>query len=288
MTHPVKGIDHIVILVSDLDASAKSFAALGFTLSPRGTHSPHMGSANYTIILQDDYFELLGMIAETLRNASKREALAKNGEGMSSIACRIGDAHAARAALAELGIATSDVMDFSRPLPLPDGSTGTAAFAVTTFEPREVPRGEMFMCQHKTRDMVWRPELMTHANGAIALAGVVVCSTSPEETARGFGRLFAAGQVHGADNRYTVTTGDKSAKITCMTPAAITEYYAGMDAEKILRGAFAALQIAVDDIAKTQAHLQSKSIGFIKGRNGKSVFVSPVDAGGTLMEFIQR
>lgn len=288
MTHPVKGIDHIVILVSDLDASAKRFAALGFTLSPRGTHSPHMGSANYTIILQDDYFELLGMIAETPRNASKREALAKNGEGMSSIACRIGDAHAARAALAELGIATSDVMDFSRPLPLPDGSTGTAAFGVTTFEPREVPTGEMFMCQHKTRDMVWRPELMTHANGAIALAGVVVASASPEETARGFARLFAAGRIQGAGNTYTVTTGDKSASITCMTPASVTEYYAGMDAEKILHGAFAALQIAVDDIAKTQAHLQSKSIGFVKGRGGKSVFVSPADAGGTLMEFIQR
>lgn len=288
MTHPVKGIDHIVILVSDLDTSAKSFAALGFTLSPRGTHSPHMGSANYTIILQDDYFELLGMIAETPRNASKRKALAENGGGMSSIACRIGDAHAARAALTELGIATSDVMDFSRPLPLPDGSTGTAAFAVTTFEPREVPKGEMFMCQHKTRDMVWRPELMTHANGAVALAGVVVAATSPEETARAFARLFAAGSIRGADNRFSVTTGEKSASITCMTPAAVTEYYAGMDAGKILRGNFAALQIAVDDIAKTQAHLQSKSIGFIKGQGGKSVFVSPDDAGGTLMEFIQR
>lgn len=288
MTHPVKGIDHIVILVSDLDASAKRFAALGFTLSPRGTHSPHMGSANYTIILQDDYFELLGMIAETPRNASKREALAKNGEGMSSIACRIGDAHATRASLAELGIATSDVMDFSRPLPLPDGSTGTAAFAVTTFEPREVPKGEMFMCQHKTRDMVWRPELMTHANGAIALAGVVVASASPEDTARGFARLFAPGHVEGADGKFTVTTGEKSASITCMTPAAVTEYYAGMNAEKILRGDFAALQIAVDDIAKTQAHLQSKSIGFVKGRSGKSIFVSPAHAGGTLMEFIQR
>lgn len=288
MTHPVKGIDHIVLLVSDLDASAKRFAALGFTLSPRGTHSPHMGSANYTIILQDDYFELLGMIAETPRNASKRKALAENGEGMSSIACRIGDAHAARAALAELGIATSEVMDFSRPLPLPDGSTGTAAFAVTTFEPREVPTGEMFMCQHKTRDMVWRPELMTHANGAIALAGIVVASASPEDTARAFARLYAAGRVQGADNKFSVTTGEKSASITCMTPAAITEYYAGMDAEKILHGAFAALQIAVDDIAKTQAHLQSKSIGFTKSNTGKSVFVSPADAGGTLMEFIQR
>lgn len=288
MTHPVKGIDHIVLLVSDLDASARRFAALGFTLSPRGTHSPHMGSANYTVILQDDYFELLGVIAETPHNASKRKALAENGEGLAAIACRIGDAHAARAALAELGIAAGEVMDFARPLPLPDGGTGTAAFAVTTFEPREVPTGEMFMCQHKTRDMVWRPELMTHANGAVALAGVVVASVSPQDTARAFARLFAAGGIQGSDGAFSVTTGEKSAPITCMSPAAVTEYYAGMDAGKILRGDFAALRIAVDDIAKTQAHLRSKSIGFVKGPAGKHVFVSPDGAGGTLLEFIQR
>jgi len=288
MTHPVKGIDHIVLLVSDLDASARRFAALGFTLSPRGTHSPHMGSANYTIILRDDYFELMGLIAETPSNATKRKALAEKGDGMAAIACRIGDARAARAALAELGIATGDVMDFSRPLPLPDGGAGTAAFSVTTFEPREVPTGEMFMCEHKTRDMVWRPELMTHANGATALAGVVVASASPEETARAFARLFAAERVQGADDTFSVTTGEKSASITCMTPMAATGYYAGMDAGKILRGDFAALRIAVDDIAKTQAHLQSSSIGFTKGRGGTSVFVAPDDAGGTLMEFIQE
>ncbi|OKO91973.1 hypothetical protein AC629_01410 [Bradyrhizobium sp. NAS80.1] len=288
MTHPVKGVDHIVLLVSDLDAAAKRIAALGFTLSPRGTHSPHMGSANYTIIFSDDYFELLGVIAETPRNAGKRQLLAVRGEGMSAIACRIGDAHEARASLAELGIATSDVMEFSRPLPLPDGSTGTAAFSVTTFERREVPRGEMFMCEHKTRDMVWRPELMTHANGALALSGIVVASTSPEENARAYARLYAAGNIREVENGFSVTTGEKSASIICMTPAAITEYYSGMDPEKILRGDFAALQIAVADIAATQAHLQSKSIGFVKGKSGKSVFVSPADSGGTLMEFIQK
>src|SRR3712207_7980499 len=38
---------------------------LGFTVSPRGTHSPQMGSGNYTIMLGPDYIELLGIIAET-------------------------------------------------------------------------------------------------------------------------------------------------------------------------------------------------------------------------------
>lgn len=288
MTHPVTGIDHIVLLVSDLDRSAGQFEKLGFALSPRGTHSPHMGSANHTIVFSDDYFELLGVVAETPRNAGKRQRLAERGDGMTAIACRIGDAYEARASLAELGIATSDVMAFSRPLPLPDGSTGTAAFSVTSFEQAELPAGEMFMCEHKTRDMVWRPELMTHANGAHALAGIVVASTSPEETARAYARLFADGSVHTIEGGVSVTTGEKSAPITCMTPAAALEYYSGMAAELVLGGDFAALRIAVADIEVARAHLQSKAIGFTEGPGGNSLFVSPTDAGGTLLEFIER
>lgn len=288
MPHPVKGVDHIVLLVSDLDAAAKRFDALGFTLSPRGTHSPHMGSANYTIIFPDDYFELLGIIADTPRNANKRETLAERGDSMTAIACRIGDAHDARKSLTELGIATSDVMEFSRPLPLPDGSTGTAAFNVTTFAQNEVPKGEMFMCQHKTRDMVWRPELMAHANGAHALAGIVVATDSPEATARAYARLFEAGSVAAIDGGFAVKTGENSAAILCLTPAATTEYYAGVDAGLVLRADFAALQIAVKDIAATQAYLQSSGVTAHKGKGGNSLFVSPSDAGGTILEFVEK
>jgi hypothetical protein len=39
----IAGIDHLGWLVNDLDAVAASFARLGFTLSPRQTHSPSMG-----------------------------------------------------------------------------------------------------------------------------------------------------------------------------------------------------------------------------------------------------
>ncbi|MDU0961376.1 MAG: VOC family protein, partial [Bradyrhizobium sp.] len=35
----VIGIDHAVVVVKDLDAAAETWKRLGFTLSPRGTHS---------------------------------------------------------------------------------------------------------------------------------------------------------------------------------------------------------------------------------------------------------
>ena len=58
----IAGIDHAVVAVKDLDAAAANWKQLGFTISPRGTHSAHIGTGNYTIMLGEDYMELLGVL----------------------------------------------------------------------------------------------------------------------------------------------------------------------------------------------------------------------------------
>jgi hypothetical protein len=68
----VIGIDHAVIVVRDLDRAAENWKRLGFTVSPRGTHSAKMGSGNYTIMLDPDYMELLGVLVETDHNRLAR------------------------------------------------------------------------------------------------------------------------------------------------------------------------------------------------------------------------
>ena len=80
------GIDHAVVMVADLDKAAANWKRLGFTVSPRGTHSAKMGSGNYTIMLDPDYIELLGVLAETEHNAPARAFLARRGEGIERIA----------------------------------------------------------------------------------------------------------------------------------------------------------------------------------------------------------
>ena len=68
----IAGIDHAVVVVKDLDAAAANWKQLGFTISPRGTHSAHMGTGNYTIMLGEDYMELLGVLNATEHNAPSR------------------------------------------------------------------------------------------------------------------------------------------------------------------------------------------------------------------------
>ena len=53
----VVGLDHVVILVRDLDAAAENWRRLGFTLAPRGIHSAHMGTGNHTVMLGPRFTE---------------------------------------------------------------------------------------------------------------------------------------------------------------------------------------------------------------------------------------
>lgn len=283
MTHPVKGVDHAFLLTDDLDAAADQWRRLGFTLSPRGTHSIEKGTANYTIIFQQDYFELLGVITPVPGNQHQRDAIANDGVGLRAIANRIDDAQAARRALTDLGIATEPVTEFSRPLPLPDGSTGTAAFATTPFARGEAPRGFVFMCQHKTRDMVWRPELQDHANGAQALAGIVAVTDAPEAEAQAFARLYAAGAVSPITGGFKVATGPDSAPILLLTPTAAAARWSPEAVAGTPAGGFAALRIAVADAAKARAVIEAAGL---RARSGPGGFwIGPEDAAGTIVEF---
>ncbi len=284
MSHPVEGVDHLFLLTADLDGSADKWRRLGFTLSPRGTHSPEKGTANYTIIFERDYFELLGVIADTPANLHQREMIARDGDGLRAIACRIGDARAACESLAALGIGAGPVAEFSRPLPLPDGATGEAAFAVAPFGKDEVPAGFMFMCQHKTRDMVWRPELQSHANTARALAGIVAVSDDPEQAAGRYARLFAAGQVTQAQGGWLVATGPDSASILCLTPAAAAARWSAEALAATPPSGFAAMRVAVRDLAAARAAVAAGGVAAHELPGG--FWVAPADTAGVILEFV--
>lgn len=284
MTHPVKGIDHCFALVDDLDSAAAQYAALGFTLSPRGTHSAAKGTANYTIMFPQDYFELLGVLTPTELNTTRRETLERMGQGLHAIACRIDDAAAAAEALADLGLATTGLGSFSRPVPLPGGGEGIAAFSTVSFTPADTPRGMVFMCQHKTRETVWIPELLTHANTACGLDAILAISDDPAGEAVRFARLWADGAVNETDGVATVTTGPNSAPLILMTAAAMAAAYPGADLSATAQGAFTVLRIKVADPDAAAACLTGAGIAPIATADG--IAAGPEHAAGVIVEFV--
>lgn len=287
MSHPVTGIDHLFILANDLEKSANNFHRFGFTLSPRGLHSKEQGTANYTIMFKDDYFELLGIVEETAANRDKRDNLEEFGEGLYAIAGRIDNALKAQQHLLELGFDVTDPQNFSRPVDLADGRQGIAAFSTIAFNQREVPKGQVFMCEQKTRNMVWRPELLTHKNGAIGLLSVSVLSATPEKTALRYARLFKDGHSNQQGDDFVVSTGENSATIRVSLEQNFKKHFPTFNISKLPENAYAALAIKVQSLEKAKAVLVENNVASeTTGEN--SIAIAPELASGTILEFVEK
>lgn len=285
MSHPVTGIDHCYLLVNDLDTSLEQFHRLGFTTSPRGLHSASKGTANHTVMLShNDYFELLGVINPTPENEPRRALLQQGGEGLYAMAGRIEDAEDGKQRLHEQGIAVRNVQRFDRPVMLPDGSEGVAAFSIFSFAPEQVPVGIAFVCQHHTRETVWLPHLMNHPNGAVALAGLVARHTEPENAANAYAKLFATGTVAPISGGWAVDTGN--VPVTFLHADALQKQYRELDTERTPGRGFAVLQISVRDLATTRAILDASQTPFHPTTSG--IAVAPSLASGAIIEFIEH
>jgi len=203
----ILGIDHVVIAVRDLDAAAAGWRKLGFTVSPRGTHSAHMGSANYTIVFGEDYIELLGVLHETEHNRPLVAFLEKR-EGIERAAFKTRNAAAGVAELQARGIHAGGPLSFERPVDLPNGGKGAARFNILTWPAEEAPGGlGIFACEHLTPEMVWIPQLQSHANGAAGLRQIEIVSDVPGEDAAHMGRLIDR-PVQKTEDGYRVSSGN--------------------------------------------------------------------------------
>jgi catechol 2,3-dioxygenase-like lactoylglutathione lyase family enzyme len=189
MSQAISGIDHLLIAVRDLDRAAAAYRRLGFTLSPRAVHSAHMGTANHTIMLEHDYFELLTVLAPTPANAKWRQALAA-GEGLAGFAAATPSATAAAAAWRSAGLAAGESLAFSRAVERLDGERMEARFEVVTLPEGTVPGMALFACAQLTRDAVWLPELMTHPNTACAIRTLTIAAPDPRTAAASWSRAL--------------------------------------------------------------------------------------------------
>ena len=278
----VIGIDHAVVMVRDLDKAAETWKRLGFTVSPRGTHSAKMGSGNYTIMLDPDYIELLGVLAETDHNAPARAFLAKRGEGIERIAFTAVDAAAGAAEIRARGLEPNGPTDFERPVTLPDGSLSAARFSIFQWPVSEAPGGvRIFACQHKTRNTVWIPELMGHANGAQRLRQVLIVSPEPAADAAHLSRLVDRPVGAEPDGAVAVPSGSDRADFIFLSRDQLSRRYPEVSLVGLPERGGAGLVIATSDLAAA-----TKAVGASAVRSGGTVCVAPEAANGTLLVFV--
>ena len=255
----ILGADHVVVTVRDLDAAAAQWRRLGFTLSPRGTHSPQMGTGNYTIMFGEDYLELLGVLHDTEQNKPTRDLL-KSREGIERTAFTTDDAAAGAADLVARGLKPLGPVHFGRPVDLPNGGKGEAKFNVFRWPLDQSPGGmRIFACQHLTRNTVWIPELQQHANGASRIVAIEILSADPKAAAEHMSRLIDQPVAPG-DGAFRVHSGGKRADFVFYDAAQFAKRYPDAVRTGAAPEGAAALVIGTTDLAAATKALGAAGI----------------------------
>ncbi len=255
----ILGLDHVVVTVRDLDAAAAQWTSLGFTVSPRGTHSPILGTGNYTIMFGEDYVELLGILTETEQNKPTRDYLARR-EGLERAAFTTDDAAAGAAELKSRGLAALGPIHFGRPVDLPGGGTGEARFNVFRWPLDQNPGGlRIFACQHLTRETVWFPELQSHANSVTRIVRLEVLAADPRAAAEHLARLIDE-PVHADGDGWLVPSGGKRADFLFYDAAGFARRYPEAVRDGAAKEGAVALVLATDDLGRATAALGPRAI----------------------------
>jgi len=274
MRRHLQGIDHVVVLVRDLDKAQQAYARMGFTLTPRGLHT--LGSQNHCLMFGSDYVELLAVPKPHPAMQFFTDFLAK-GEGLGAIALATDDAGGLHASLAADGIAADAPLDFSRPVE----GLGDARFRIVQLPPEASPGCRTFACEHFTRDLVWRSEYRRHPNGATEIAAIAVVAEDAEAAAASYGRLLAA-KPQKIEEGLLVQTGN--APIVLASRWKLGHRLHGVGLPLRPRPLVAALFIRVADRAATANVLRKNGLNPVALADG-SFAVSAQDAHGVAVVF---
>lgn len=262
--HGISGVDHPVIAVRNMEQARRVYERLGFTVPPRGSHV-EWGTGNWCIMFPKDYLELRGIIDPARYTHHLDEFLARH-EGFLGVAFGTGDARVAHDSLAASGLHPGEIRELSRNFELPEGWV-QLRFSLCFLVEEDVPGlGLVVLCQHRTPELLRRPEWLSHANGATHVAGVTVAVKSIDEIFPAYWRLFGdAFQAIGPTDA-EIRLGDSTLRFTTKQTTV-------------------AIQIGVSDLAITREHFHKNCVSFRDA--GCKLTVAPAETCGIILEFAE-
>jgi catechol 2,3-dioxygenase-like lactoylglutathione lyase family enzyme len=176
------GIDHLVIVVRDLEQAARDYEALGFTVVPGGRHP--VGTHNALIALADgSYIELIAFYRES-PDHRWWDALWK-GEGLVDFCMRTDDMPGDAQALRDAGVDIGEPQPWSRTRP--DGYQLRWQLSIPRGEHRGVAP---FLIQDETPREERVPRETRHENGVTGIGTVVVAVRDLGEAQYWYRALF--------------------------------------------------------------------------------------------------
>jgi catechol 2,3-dioxygenase-like lactoylglutathione lyase family enzyme len=184
----LRGLDHLVIGVRDIDAAGDFYTRLGFTVGRRNRHP--WGTENRIVQFPGAFLELItvaepGMIPSHDKRlfsfgAFVRDALARE-EGLSMAVLESIDAKADATRFRTQDIGDYEPLFFERMGVRPDGKEARVAFTLSFANNAQAPDCGFFVCQQHEPQNFWNPQAQRHANGVTGLAAVLMVAENPTD-----------------------------------------------------------------------------------------------------------
>lgn len=186
-TDSPRPLDHVVLPTGDLEIARQRLTALGFNVSPQGTHP--FGTINCCVYLSDGTFlEPLAVGDRAAADKAVRESNefvvrdrafrdAHGDEGFSAVVFGTGDADVDHAEFVAAGVSAGSRLDFSRPFVDASGKSDLASFRLAfAAQPNADADAFFFTCERANVPAVDRSALQAHANGARRVLAIEVAA----------------------------------------------------------------------------------------------------------------
>lgn len=287
--HDVDRIDHSVLYTTDMDATAATYEALGFTLSPLSMHMGSdrpggerrpMGAGNRCALFGRTYLELLGLFGDGSVDPWNIRPLISRYEGLHGCSFGCGDAEAVERRLREAGLSSSGVLPLQRDVETP-GGTATARFEAVHLDRALTPEGLIHIARHLTPELIHQPRYLDHANGATHLHSVllVVDDADLEATVARYARILGVAPItEGPRNVLPLDAGR-------MEIVAVSAFGEVLPGEPVPALPYLAGQaVAVKDVRAARALVEGN--GFAVRELPDGFFVGAAEARGAAIAFL--
>lgn len=186
-----RALDHLVLPVGSIAVARARLGALGFTVAPDALHP--FGTENACIFFKDGTY--LEPLAVASREDCEAHAVAGNafvardrafrfrcGEnGLSAIVLKSDDAAGDHERFRKAGLSGGELLEFSRPFKLADGTSAEASFRLAFAADLRAPDFFLFCCERTRERPALAEDLLSHANGVIGLSRVILVEENPSD-----------------------------------------------------------------------------------------------------------
>ncbi|HEX2216463.1 MAG TPA: hypothetical protein VHG27_07215 [Xanthobacteraceae bacterium] len=140
----------------------------------------------------------------------------------------------------------------------------------------------IFSCQHLTREAVWIPELLKHANTAKRIDRLEILSPDPQGDAQHMARLIDGEIRSVAEGAFVVPSGGERADFSFLSRHALARRHPGVSIDDLPERGPAVLVLAIDDLDAAARATSPHGV-----QRGEAVYVPPTVANGLCLCFIE-